>query len=109
MIDEKRMYAREFNETLPSWTEDQVFNKIYLRTVQGYFNELLMSRGYVFLRDIYENLGIPVTKESIIVGWYYDPKDSELSNYIDLSFQETGNGSSFMLHFNVDGDITKYF
>lgn len=109
MIKNRSIYAREFNQSVASWTDDGKFNRAYLRTAQGYFNELLMARGYVFLRDVYERLGFLVTKESIVVGWYYDRKDPETHNYIDFGLDGTEEGPNFMLDFNVDGDITHHF
>ena len=105
----KTIYAREFNEKIPSWTEDRDSNLAYLKVLQGYYNELLMARGYVFLRDIYESLGIPITKESIVVGWYYDPKDKSAKKYIDFNLENTDGGPNFLLNFNVDGDIREHF
>lgn len=104
-----RSYAREFNKSATDWTDDREFNKLYLRTMQSYYNDLLMARGYVFLRDIYERLGIPVTKESIVVGWYYDRKDPAAHNYIDFGLENATEGTDFMLDFNVDGDISHHF
>ena len=110
MIKEERsIYAREFNQKVATWYEDREFNEAYLRSVQGYYNELLMARGYVFLRDIYERLGIPVTKESLVVGWYYDQKDPAAHNFIDFGLSKTPEGLNFLLDFNVDGDISNHF
>ena len=109
MIKNRSIYAREFNQTMVDWEDNREVNRIFLRAVQGYFNELLMARGYVFLRDIYEKLGIPITKESIVVGWYYDRKDQMAHNYIDFSLDDAFEGPNFMLDFNVDGDITHHF
>lgn len=109
MIKNRSIYAREYNQNMPSWTEDGKLNLAYLRMTQSYFNELLMARGYVFLRDIYEKLGIPVSKESIVVGWYYDRTNQEAHNYIDFGLDGTEEGPNFTLDFNVDGDISHHF
>lgn len=109
MIKNRSIYAREFNQTMVGWEDNREVNRIFLRAVQSYFNDVLMARGYVFLRDIYEKLGIPVTKESIIVGWHYDRKDHSAHNYIDFGLNDTEDGPNFVLDFNVDGDITRHF
>lgn len=62
----------------------------------------------MFLRDIYERLGFPVTKESIVVGWHYDRRDPTMHNYIDFGL-DGEEGPNFTLDFNVDGDITNHF
>lgn len=109
MINNRSIYAREFNQSVPSWGNDRELNRIFLRSTQSYYNELLLARGYVFLRDIFERLGIPVTKESLVVGWYYDRKDPAAHNYIDFGLESIADGSNFLLDFNVDGDISHHF
>lgn len=109
MIKNGSIYAREFNQNIPSWENDRELNRIFLRSTQSYYTDLLMARGYVFLRDVYERLGIPVTKESLVVGWYYDRKDPEAHNYIDFGLTGMTDGPNFLLDFNVDGDISHHF
>lgn len=109
MIKNRSIYAREFDQSSVSWMGDRESNRAFLRVTQGYFNELLMARGYVFLRDIYEELGIPITKESVVVGWYYDRGNPAVHNYIDFGLDDTEEGLNFLLDFNVDGDITHHF
>ena len=109
MTKARSKYAKKFDKSIPSWTDDREFNMEYLRTVQSYYNDLLMARGYVFLRDIYERIGIPITEESIVVGWYYDRNDHTIDNYIDFHLYDAEEGSEFVLDFNVDGDIRKHF
>lgn len=109
MIKNRSIYAKEFNRSVPSWEEDRELNKFFLRATETYFNTLLMARGYVFLRDVYERLGIPVTKESIVVGWYYDRKDPNAHNYVDFGLTNTAESPNFLLDFNVDGDISHHF
>lgn len=107
IVEDRSIYARKFDMNFLGWTEDREFNKLYLKMVQGYYNELLIARGYVFLRDVYERLGIRPSKESIFVGWYYDPNNATGDNYIDFNIK--GEGPDFWLDFNVDGDISNHF
>lgn len=76
---------------------------------ERHFNEILRFRGYVFLKDIYECLGFPITKTSLLVGWFYDASKSSGDNYIDFGIKENGKESNIELDFNVDGDITNHF
>lgn len=103
------MYARVFDSSCTSWEKDRCWNMFYLKAAQNYFNDVLKARGYVFLRDIYEHLGIPVTKASLVVGWVYDLKNSFADNFIDFSLEPTDEGADIQMDFNVDGDITKHF
>lgn len=109
MTQNKSIYAREFNKNSSYWEEDRVINWAFLRAQQAYYNDILRARGYVFLRDIYERLGIPVSKESIVAGWYYDPKDPTAHNHIDFNLPGVSEGPNFVLDFNVDGDISHHF
>lgn len=105
----KSMYARVFDSSCPGWDKEQPFNVMYLKAQQTYFNDILKNRGYVFLRDVYECLGFPITKTSLFVGWYYDLTDTSIDNYVDFDIHENEDGTDIELDFNVDGDITKRF
>lgn len=105
----KSKYARVFDSSCAKWEKEQKFNMLCLKAEQSYFNDLLRSRGYVFLRDIYERLGFPITRLSLFVGWYYDLANASGDNYIDFDIHEKEDGSGIELDFNVDGDITNRF
>jgi len=105
----KSKYARVFNSSCKDWDKEQEFNVMYLKAQQNYFNDILRHRGYVFLRDVYECLGFPVTKISLFVGWYYDQTNVFGDNYVDFDIHEKEDGSDIELDFNVDGDITNRF
>lgn len=107
-MDTLSKYARVFDSSCVEWNKDRWFNMVHLRATQNYFNDILKARGYVFLRDIYEYLGIPVTRTSLNVGWVYDPKNRFADNYIDFCIQAT-DGADIQMDFNVDGDITEDF
>ena len=68
----KSMYSQVFDSKCPLWDKNQKFNLLLLQSKQTYFNDLLKMRGYVFLRDIYEDLGFPITLKTLFVGWVYD-------------------------------------
>ena len=103
------IYARKFDENSPSWTEDRYFNEMFLNGLQNHYNALLKARGYVFLRDIYEDLGIPIDAKSITVGWIYDSGNAFADNYINFGIEPDENTPNFMLDFNVDGNIMDHF
>lgn len=105
----KSKYARIFDSSCKDWDKDREFNMMYLKAQQTYFNDILRNRGYVFLRDVYECLGFPVTQTSLFVGWYYDPTNAFVDNYIDFDVHVKEDESGIELDFNVDGDITNQF
>ena len=98
-------YRIIFDERSYGWSNLQKINLIFLKRQESFFNELLRKRGYLFLRDVYEGLGLPITKESCIVGWIYDEKNNKIGdNFVTFDIRET-NSSNYVVDFNVDGEI----
>ena len=105
-------YARFFDETCKGYEKDTQYNLLMLRGQQQYANDLLHARGYVFLNDVYDMLGIDRTKEGQIVGWVYNKNNEVGDNFVDFGIletnRETEDGSyepAILLDFNVDGNI----
>lgn len=104
--------AAWFNEKCIPWTKDPETNKFFLLHQQDYANEKLKARGYLFLNDVYDMLGIPRTKAGQVVGWVYDPESTTSDSYVDFGIFDTRNEdfingyeNSILLDFNVDGCI----
>lgn len=98
----------------PNWNECNEFNIMFLTAQQNYANDKLRARGYLYLNEVYEMLGLPASKEGQVVGWVYDPENPIGDNYIDFGlYQSSDNYSDFvyghdngiLLDFNVDGNI----
>ena len=107
-------YARFFDESCGSYEKDPEYNLMFLRRQQDYANDLLRSKGHVFLNEVYDMLGIQRTKAGQIVGWVYDPKNPNGDNYIDFGIYTgtersrafvNGYEKAVLLDFNVDGAI----
>lgn len=108
-------YSVVYDNGCKGWTKDPDFNKTFLIQQQRYANDLLQSRGYVFLNEVYEMLGVPRTKTGQIVGWVYDEDCPNGDNYIDFGIFDThrektrdflnGYERTIILDFNVDGNI----
>lgn len=108
-------YARFFDEYCAGWTKDAEYNLMFLRQQQNYANELLKSRGHLFLNEVYDMLGIDRTKAGNIVGWIYDEEHPIGDNFVDFGIYVldnekardfvNGRERSILLDFNVDGDI----
>lgn len=112
-------YARFFDEyCIGCWQKDTEYNLMFLRNQQRYANELLRTKGTVFLNEVYEMLGIPRTKAGQIVGWVYDKNAPIGDNYIDFGIYDprdpnkrafvNGLERSILLDFNVDGPVWDY-
>lgn len=106
------IYARFFDELCSPWKTDPEYNRIFLQAQQTFANDRLHAKGYVFLNDVYEGLGIPKSKAGQVVGWVLS-KDND--NYIDFGIfrQDTpeirdfvnGREGAILLDFNVDGVV----
>lgn len=108
-------YARCFDETHKQWSRDIEMGRYYLKARQSQATDMLRSRGHLFLNEVYDMLDFPRTKAGAAVGWLYDPKRPELGDtYVDFGMFEVhtpreedgGYDVSFVLDFNVVGDIT---
>lgn len=108
-------YAKLFDDGCRGWEKDPEYNMLFLRKQQDYANEILKSRGHVFLNEVYDLLGIDRTKAGNIVGWIYDEKNPVGDNYIDFGIYDiyknanrrfiNGLEKTIILDFNVDGNI----
>lgn len=109
------IYAKCFDETCAGWERNSEYNMLFLRSVQQQMNDLLQSRGHVFLNEVHDALGMPRTQAGQHVGWVYDPSNPDIDNYIDFGIYDiykeanrnfvNGYEKSIWLDFNVDGDI----
>lgn len=107
-------FARFFDETADSWQKDPEYNLMFLRRQQEWANELLRSKGHLFLNEVYDMLGMQRTQAGQIVGWIYDEKNPIGDNYVDFNIYSgtersrmfvNGYEKSILLDFNVDGVI----
>ena len=88
---------------------------MFLRARQNWFNDKLKADGYLFLNDVYDELGIPRTKPGQIVGWIYNENNPVGDNYVDFGMYDVnyepardfinGHECNILLDFNVDGPI----
>lgn len=114
-LDKYSDYAKFFDEGCAGWSKDPEKNLFFLKRQQDYANEVLKAKGYLFLNDVYEMLGIPRTKAGQVVGWIYDEKNPIGDNIVDFGIYDTNKASNrlfvngyertILLDFNVDGNI----
>lgn len=108
-------YSKIFDSYCTGWEDDAEHNRFFLIQQQNYANERLKAKGYLFLNEVYEMLGIPKTKAGQTVGWIYDEKNPVGDNYVDFGLFDVhkekirdfinGYEKVVILDFNVDGDI----
>lgn len=110
-------YSRIFDEGCASWSKCPEHNLVFLKQQQNYANDLLKSRGHLFLNEVYDMLGFPRTQAGQIVGWVYDEKNPIGDNFVDFGIYNldserarafvNGYERSILLDFNVDGNVWK--
>lgn len=108
-------YARFFDDGCSGWTKDPEFNLMFLKDQQRYANDMLKTRGHLFLNEVYDMLGIPRCEAGQIVGWIYDEKHPVGDNFVDFGIYDlydakkrdfvNGYERTILLDFNVDGNI----
>lgn len=108
-------YARFFDDGCTGWTKDPEFNLMFLKDQQRFANDLLKSKGHLFLNEVYDMLGIPRSQAGQIVGWIYDEKHPVGDNFVDFGMYDlydekkrdfvNGYERTILLDFNVDGNI----
>lgn len=104
-------YARFFDQFSPMWKKDNSQNLLFLRTQQNWANELLKTRGHVFLNEVYDMIGVPRSPAGAVVGWVQN-KDND-DGFIDFGIYDhdrptahdfvNGYERAILLDFNVDG------
>lgn len=103
------------------WQPSDEYNLIFLKQQERYANDKLKSKGYLFLNEVYQMIGLPETKAGQIVGWIYceDGANPMGDNFVDFGLH---NGDlihandtvgdykypAILLDFNVDGSIWEY-
>ena len=109
-------FARIWDDGNTGWSKDPNHNLIFLNHQQRYANDLLQSRGHLFLNEVYDMLGFKRIPAGNVVGWIYDEKHPIGDNFVDFGIYTDPNDPAkanfvngyernILLDFNVDGNI----
>lgn len=104
-------YAKFFDESSTQWSKTPEYNFTFLKCQQNHANDLLHSRGHIFLNEVYDMLGLPRSQAGALVGWVDgvgdDFVDFSIFDGDDLKRRDFVNGyeRSILLDFNVSGVI----
>lgn len=111
-------YSIVFDDGNTGWDKDPELSKFFLIQQQNYANDLLKSRGHLFLNEVYDMLGARRTAAGAQVGWIYDEKNPIGDNYVDFGLFDVrrrkvrdfinGYEKVIVLDFNVDGVILEH-
>ena len=103
--------CRFFDSSNPNWDKNPTFSMMWLRGQQNILNDILHTRGHVFLNEVYDALGFSHTPQGAVLGWI----DGEGDNCIDFGLYDqnkenvrrfvNGVDNVIMLEFNHDGVI----
>lgn len=101
-------YGVIFEPGNPNWSADEDLSVLHLKCQEQYANDILQSRGHLFLNEVYKMLGFPHTPAGAVTGWIKGEGDDFVSFGIhDGIFEgEDDNGrlvTKWALDFNVDG------
>lgn len=105
-------YAKFYEDGCIGWTKDPEFNLMFLRRQQDAANDRLRDKGFLFLNEVYDMLGIYRTKIGQQVGWVYDKNNEYKVDFGIYNIHRpesrafvNGYERTILLDFNVDGDI----
>lgn len=105
--------SRFFDECSRYWKQHPAYNITFLKGVEREMNDTLRARGYLFLNDVYNALGIAPSKIGALVGWT-DTKENP--HYVDFGIGNLscdqfakGDNPSILLRFNTEGYILDKF
>ena len=107
-VDGVSPYGVIFDEDNVNWSADEDLAKLHLDCQQQYANDILQTRGHIFLNEVYKMLGFPHTPAGAVTGWVKGQGDDFIDfNIFDGMFEgEDKNGrtvTKWALDFNVDG------
>lgn len=105
-------YAVFFDENNRNWQATPEFRFLFLKATQNWCNKQLDRDGFLFLNDVYDELGFPKTPAGSQVGWLIESKGG-VDGFVSLGFEDPHREDSFLdfmlgdqgvwLDFNVDG------
>lgn len=107
-VDGVSPYGVIFDENNVHWSADEDLAMLHLKCQQQYANDILNTRGHIFLNEVYKMLGFPHTPAGAVTGWVKGNGDDFVDfNIYDGIFEGEGkNGrtvTKWALDFNVDG------
>ena len=109
-------YARMFDTSNPNWKVDANLNMAWLESQERWLNDKLIIRGYLFLNEVWEDLGMSPRPEGQLVGWILrSPEQMKkehrdgyislgLNNKMNMSGQAYSDGG-ILINPNVDGVV----
>ena len=112
--DDPYTFLFDENNAPTTWEKDPEINRITLLQAQRSCMKKLKTRGYLFLNEALDSIGMRGTQIGQFAGWIYDPTNPDIDSFIDFGIYSDdpikqafleGYESNIWLHFNCDGNI----
>lgn len=100
-MSNETLYTKTFDQYNRHWSHIPDYNKLFLMAQQNYMNDLLKTRGHVFLNEAHDILGLDRTSEGQLAGWSIEKNPD---SYVNFNIVDNEDGT-YGLTFNVDGTI----
>lgn len=111
MVNPNDDSCRFFCQGNTNWDPNPYFSMMFLKGQQNMLNDMLHTRGHVFLNEVYDALGFPHTPQGAVMGWL----DGYGDDCIDFGLYDStkegvrkfvnGTDNTILLEFNHDGII----
>lgn len=112
-------YAAIFDDISPDWVNNREQNLYFIKCQEVVANDKLRRRGYLFLSEVLDLLGLPYNPAGQFVGWIDEAYEGSVNGIvtfgIDYAYLEAeleqaqaegrNPEPSIWLDFNVDGEI----
>lgn len=105
-------HARYFDENCKNYDPNYETNLFLLNAIRNFANDKLVARGYLFLNEVYDELGIDRTPSGQLVGWMHDSESPNSDNYVDFIihhiYEKDESGKlkqKLLIDFNIDGVV----
>lgn len=112
-------YAAVFDDYCQDWTRNRSDNVYFIKCQEKAANLKLQARGYLFLNEVLDMLGLPYNPAGQFVGWIDEAYEGSKHGYVDFGMGEVylddeleqakidgrNPEPSIWLDFKVDGEI----
>ena len=111
-------FAIVFDSSNPNWTGDREVDMCFIKAVQRFCTDRLVSRKFLTLNQVREEFGIDWIEEGQVIGWVYKKNNPVGDNIVDFhlvddskNFLDFMNGKNdfIILELNCDGYILDQF
>lgn len=80
--------AKIFDHNCPGWERNKLYNEMFVRCALNYCRELCRARGYLFLNEVYEKLGMPLTRQGQMAGWIFNDEHKNDHMWTVLNYND---------------------